>query len=261
MAVITSTSGTAFAGLVPQRGALLDAEAVLLVDDDHAQAVERHRLLDQRVGPDDEVDAAVGEPGEHPLALVAGHPVGQQLDAQRTVGEQAAAGVRHLQALQQPADPRGVLLGEHLGRRHQRTLVATLHGGQQRGDGDDRLAGADVTLQQPVHRVRRGEVGVDLGDHPPLGVRQREAQRGVEPGHERAVDLVADADGVPLHRPLAHHEHQLHPQQLVEGQSAPGVLLVGDRLGQVDVVQRRPPLDQAQPATGGRRHGVGETPP
>ena len=82
--------------------------------------------------------------------------------------------------VQQPPDAGGVLLGEHLGRRHQRALVAALHGGQQRGHGDDGLAGADVALQQPVHRVRRGEVGVDLGDHPALGVRQREAQRGVE---------------------------------------------------------------------------------
>ena len=122
------------------------------------------------------------------------------------------------------------------------------------------LPGADVTLQQPVHRVRRGEVGVDLGDHPPLGVRQREAQRGVEAAHQLAADLVADADGVPLHRPLAHHEHELHAQQLVEGQPPPGVLLVGDRLGQVDVVQRRPPLDQAQPPAGGGRHGVGRDP-
>ena len=56
VAVMTSTSGTAVAGLLAQRGPLLDAEAVLLVDDDHAEAVERHALLDQRVRADDEVD-------------------------------------------------------------------------------------------------------------------------------------------------------------------------------------------------------------
>ena len=62
VAVITSRSGTTAARLLPQRGALLHAEAVLLVDHDDAEAVERHRLLDQRVGADGEVDRAVGEP-------------------------------------------------------------------------------------------------------------------------------------------------------------------------------------------------------
>ena len=64
-----------------------------------------------------------------------------------------------------------MLLGEDLGRRHQRTLVAALDRGQQGGDGDDRLAGADVALQQAVHGVRRREVGIDLADHPGLGAR------------------------------------------------------------------------------------------
>ena len=63
MAVITSTSGTAAAGLLPQGGPLLDPEAVLLVDHDHAEAVELDPLLDQRVGADHDVDLAVGEPG------------------------------------------------------------------------------------------------------------------------------------------------------------------------------------------------------
>ena len=52
-----------------------------------------------------------------------------------------------------------MLLGEHLGRRHERALVPALHRGEQGGDGDDGLAGADVALQQPVHRVGAGEVG------------------------------------------------------------------------------------------------------
>ena len=55
--------------------------------------------------------------------------------------------------------PCGVLLGQHLGGRHERALVAALHGGEQGADGDDRLARADVALQQPVHGVGRGQVG------------------------------------------------------------------------------------------------------
>ena len=93
VAVITSTSGTVAAGLLPQRGALLDAEPVLLVDDDDAEAVELDPLLDQRVGADDDVDRCRRpSPASTPPALGAAHPVGQQLDAQRPVGEQVRRG-------------------------------------------------------------------------------------------------------------------------------------------------------------------------
>ena len=73
--------------------------------------------------------------------------------------------VGHRDAVEQRPHAREVLLGEHLGGRHERALVAALHGGEQRGDRDDRLAGAHVALQQAVHRDRAGQVGGDLGDH------------------------------------------------------------------------------------------------
>ena len=57
-----------------------------------------------------------------------------------------------------------MLLGEHLGRRHERALVAALHRDEQRGERDDRLARADVALEQPVHRRGAGEVVRDLGE-------------------------------------------------------------------------------------------------
>ena len=166
----------------------------------------------------------------------------------------------HEQSGEQPADARDVLFGEHLRRRHQRPLVPALHGGEQRRDSDDGLPRADVALQQPVHRMGRREVGVDLPDHPLLRGGQREAQRGVEPADELATGLVTDADGVALHRPFAHHEHQLDPQQLVERQTAPGPLLVVERLGQVDVVQRGAAVDQPEAATDGPRDGVVHAP-
>ena len=55
-----------------------------------------------------------------------------------------------------------VLLGQHLGRRHQRGLFAGLDRAQHRQQRHQRLAGADIALQQPQHPARRGEVGVDL---------------------------------------------------------------------------------------------------
>ena len=43
---------------------VLDAEALLLVDDDEAEVLELHLGAEQAVRADDDVDAAVGEPCE-----------------------------------------------------------------------------------------------------------------------------------------------------------------------------------------------------
>ena len=49
---------------------------------------------------------------------------------------------------------RVVLAGEDLGRRHQCRLAAALDRGQHREQRDDRLAAADIALQQPHHAPR-----------------------------------------------------------------------------------------------------------
>ena len=59
-----------------ERGPLLDAEAVLLVHDDHAQVRELDALLEQRVRADDERGVARGDALEAraPLGRAAGRP-------------------------------------------------------------------------------------------------------------------------------------------------------------------------------------------
>ena len=76
------------------------------------------------------------------------------------------SGVGHGDALEHPPHAGRVLFGEHLGRRHQRTLMPALHRGQHRADGHQRLAGTDVALQQTMHRMRAGEVVLDLARSP-----------------------------------------------------------------------------------------------
>ena len=76
-----------------------------------------------------------------------------------------------------PSTVRKCCSARSLGRRHQRALPPGLDGAQQRVDGDRGLAGADVALQQPLHRRRPRQVGVDLGDGALLGAGERERQR------------------------------------------------------------------------------------
>ena len=130
---------------------------------------------------------------------------------------------------------------------------------QQRRDGDNGLAGADVALQQAVHRAWRGEIGVDLADDSTLGGRQVVRQRGVEALHELAGDLVREADRVRLDLPLAPYEHELDAQQLVERQSPTGLVLGVDRLGQVDRPERRSSVDERQPRPDVVTQRVGDT--
>ena len=59
--------------LAAQGVALLDAEAVLLVDDDQAEVVELHLVLDQGVGADDDAGLA-GDQVEQRLAAGAASP-------------------------------------------------------------------------------------------------------------------------------------------------------------------------------------------
>ena len=233
-------------GAVPiaQGRALLDAEAVLLVDHHDAERRERHPLLDQRVGADREVDGAVGQPGEHVAPLGARHLVGEQLDADRAVAEQVGR-VGHAHPLEQAGDADRVLLGQHLGRRHERRLVTALDRGEHRRDGDDGLARPDVALEQAVHRVRGGEIGVDLADHPLLRAGERVTEGGPEPLDELAGRGVGDAALLALQAPLAQDEGELHAQQLVEREAVPGDLLLPHRLREVDATQRRRPVGEA----------------
>ena len=106
---------------------------------------EADLLLDHRVRADDEAGLARRDLRQHLVALLALPAAGEPGDGDAERREPAD------QLLQ-------VLLGEDLGRRHQRALPAGVDRARRGERGDDRLAGADVALQQAVHRhgARRG---------------------------------------------------------------------------------------------------------
>ena len=59
-----------------------------------------------------------------------------------------------------------VLLGEDLGGREHGGLAAGVDDGEHGAQGDKGLAGADLALEQPVHRVFGGEVVEDVPGNP-----------------------------------------------------------------------------------------------
>ena len=141
----------------------MHAEAMLLVDDRQREVAERDLLLEQRVGADQQIDLADGEPFEHLGALAAALAAGQDRDRDAGRGGERRDRVE-------------MLARQDLGRRHQRGLAAGLDhggGGEQRHHG---LARADVALQQPQHALGLGEIGDDLVDGALLRGRERIGQ-------------------------------------------------------------------------------------
>ena len=198
-----------------ERGALLDAEAVLLVDDGDGQVGELDLALDQRVRADRDAHVAGRDELVGGAALACGEARGEERD---TDAELRA----------QPLDREEMLLGERLRRRHQGALAPCLDRAQQRVEGDGGLAGADVPLEQALHRRRPGEIGVDLGDRAVLRRREREREHVAVRGDElrRGWQRLGDE-----HLPLrgTSSEGELEREQLVEREAPAGLLGLGVR--------------------------------
>ncbi len=118
----------------------MDAEAVLLVDDDQTQILEGDSFLEQRMGADDDASLARLDAGEDLLARA----------ALLTSREQFDANARRLAKLGKIGE---VLPRQDFGRHHQCALCAALDRRGERQQAHHRLAGADVALQQPQHAL------------------------------------------------------------------------------------------------------------
>ena len=148
VAVITSTSGCSpFARSVARCSTPNRCCSSMTTS---PSSLKRDVVLDQRMRADDQVDRAARE-----LRL-------QLAALPRAAWLPVSSATRKRDVLQQPADRDEVLLGQDFGRRHERHLQAVFHRDQRRQQRDDRLAAADVPLQQPVHRLRPLHVLDDL---------------------------------------------------------------------------------------------------
>jgi hypothetical protein len=83
-----------------------------------------------------------------------------------------------------------VLLCQDFCRRHERHLQAVLHGDQRRQQRHDRLAGADIALQQAIHRRRALHVFDDLLQRAALPIGEPERQDGAR----RLANPIVDMD-------------------------------------------------------------------
>ena len=133
--------------------------------------------------------------------------VGEQLDAQRPLAEQAVARRRAPRGRRAaPGSPAACCSASTSVGAISAPWWPPCTAASRAVDGDDRLAGADVALQQPVHRVRRRR-----GRRRSRAMTRRWApvsgngRRGVEARRTSSPPTTwRMPDGVALQRPLAH---------------------------------------------------------
>ncbi len=203
---------------------LAHAKLVLLVDHHQSQPGELHFRFDQGLRAQEQLQAAVGRAGQdvRPLAR------------RRAAGED---GHLNLAGAEQFFQRAGVLPHQQLSRSHDRGLMPLGHGQQHRVHGHHGLAAADVSLQEPIHRLAPRHVGRNFGDHLVLAGRQLERKQAADPG----VDLGRCRQRRSLglgHQPgPPQGQGQLHQQQLLIDQPplGPGQLL--GVIGKVDLLE------------------------
>ena len=153
----------------------------------------------------------------------------------------------------QPRQRAVVLLGQHLGRRHQRRLRAGLHRAQHGQQRHQRLARADIALQQPQHR----------GGATPGRRRSRPAPApasavSVWPKRASALARRLPSPASGAARPGAHpaaHQRQRHlvGQQLVIGEPRRGAVAPGSSPGACTARSASAKARPASPAAAARR--------
>ena len=156
---------------------VLDAEPMLLVDDDQSEIRELDVGTQQPMRTDDDVDLLFLELGENRGCSFAVLKSTHRRDADREIG--------------QPFGERAeMLVGEDRRRHEHGNLPSDLHRLERRAHGDFSLAVADVADEQAIHRPRALHVALHLRRRGALVGRVLEEKRRLELPLPRRVGNV-----------------------------------------------------------------------
>ncbi len=158
-----------------------DAEALLLVDDHEPELLRDHVAREDAVRPDQDVDLALAELGQHALHL--GAACGSARPSRPAPGSRGSARGRCSSAA-----GRGSSSGTSIS-----TCFAGDGDGERGAQRDLGLAEADVAADEPVHRTRRLEILLDRLDRARLVFGLAVRELGLEPLDPLVVDVVGDA--------------------------------------------------------------------
>ena len=210
--------------LAPERSALVDAKAMLLVDHDERERAELDVVGEDGSGAEDDRDLTARDGVRRDGALVSGRGARDENPADAS-------------PVHERTELLGILAGEHRGGRHDGGLGTRVGDGSESQRRDGGLSRADVTQEETVHDVRRRHVRKQLVGGRALLVSERERQRGEERAHMRTIDDVARGfDAVEFDAP-AGDEGKLEAEELVIGEATPRGLRGSDGRRKVHLAQ------------------------
>ncbi|MPM41284.1 hypothetical protein SDC9_87934 [bioreactor metagenome] len=193
--------------LLRQRGALIHAEAVLLVGDHQSQPGKGHPLGQKRVRAHRNLHLALGQRFLTPALFRRRQRAGEQLNPDIRTRQQLGKGLE-------------MLPGQQLGGRHHGGLKSAP--GTQKGTGcsHGRLARANIPLYQPVHQPSGGHVSRRFVNGPALGGSELKGQGGkirLQPagGDDRAGPGIPQAP--------QHGKPRRQAKELLKYQPPPGL--------------------------------------
>ena len=138
---------------LPQLGTLRHAEAVLFVDDNHAEVLEDDLLFEQGMSSYKEMYFAGFEAMQDRFTLAFPPRTGKQLRAQ-------AEGGKPLR------DALVMLCGKYLGRSHDAGLETVVDGHKSCHEGYHGLPAAYVALKEAIHLPAAAYIGANFTNHP-----------------------------------------------------------------------------------------------
>ena len=128
------------------------------------------------------------------------------------------------------------MLREDLRRCHEGGLAAGLDREQDGTHGDEGFSGADVPLQEPVHRAIELEVGADLADRAPLGPGEWEGE-AVGELFEQLAGTAVSCPGERLLVLSALGDIELQGEEFFESEEAAGIVEFRVVAGEMDLAQ------------------------
>ena len=188
--------------LPEQLRALAYPEPVLFVGDDQPQSGEPDISVQQGMGADDQMGPACRQVHQRGIPFTFSHASDQQAHLQ-------------IQRFEQLNGRLCVLTGQDFRRRHQSDLPAIRNGGIGGNQRDNRLSGADISLQQPIHGHRLRHVGKNLRNNPLLRIRASVRQ----PAHQWIKRVKPNRHtGFPGASLALHTQRHLDFKQLIKTQ-------------------------------------------
>src|SRR5690349_1750383 len=131
-----------------------------------------------------------------------------------------------------------MLFSQQLGGGHDGRLIAILDRDQRGEQSHDRLAAANIALQQAMHPAFAGHVRDDLTNGLHLRIRELEWKRLAQLRRKRALVLELDPGAYFASETLGPLVQQVNEEQLLERQARSSAHCLGDRERTMDELER-----------------------